>query len=129
MSGFVTCIPGLPPGAERFRAAFQAASLVMLPSLSDVSGPAVLEAWASGVPVIASPMGSGGELIDDGISGKLVMPFEFQSWVNCCEELLNERNRAVLEKMRSSGMAKARTLRWENRLEELKKIYDGILNV
>ena len=127
LSEMVTFIPGLPPGDECFRAAYQAASLVMLPSLCDVSGSAVLEAWAAGVPVIAAPVGSGGDLIEDEVSGKLITPFDFHSWVRCCEDLLNERNRANLEKMRSNAMAKARNLKWENRLFDLEKIYDEII--
>jgi len=125
----LTLIEGLPPGDERFQAAFQAASLVLLPSRYDVSGSAVLEAWAAGVPVIASPVGGGGDLIEDGVNGRLAAPQDFTAFVRCCEELLDERNRALLEKMRSSGFARCRELRWENRLAELIKIYNDILQI
>lgn len=124
----VTLIPGLPPGDECFRAAFQAASLVLLPSRFEVSASAVLESWAASVPVIASPVG-GGELIEDDVNGKVAHPYDFQSFVRGCEELLNENNRSSLEKMRSNGMMQARSLRWERRLEELMMIYNEVLQI
>ena len=124
----ITLIPGLPPGDECFRAAFQAASLLLLPSRYDVSASAVLEAWASGVPVIASPVGGGGDLIEDNCNGKLANPRNFQDFVRSCEFLLDERNRRELEKMRSDGMVRARSLRWERRLEDLMEIYKQILD-
>lgn len=128
MSNAVTLIPGLPPGDECFRAAFQAASLLLLPARYDVSASAVAEAWAAGVPVIASPVGGGGDLIDDDVNGKLANPHNFQEFVRGCEFLLDERNRRTLEKMRSDGMVHARSMRWERKLEELMEFYDQILD-
>ncbi len=126
----VVLIPGLPPGDERFRAAFHAASLVLLPAKYDVSASAVLEAWAAGVPVIASPAGSGGDLIVDKENGRIADPQDFRQWVKCCEELLSERQRSTNEKMRSAGRSKALELLWEKRIDELVEIYQisGILN-
>ena len=129
LENVVSVIPGLPPGDECFRAAFQASSLVILPSRFDVSGSAVLEAWAASVPVIAAPVGCGGELIEDGVNGRLVNPRDLAGMIKTCEELLDERNRSACEKMRSNGMMKARNLRWERRLEELTDIYKSILNI
>ena len=108
LSGMVKIIPGLPPGDERFKAAYQAASLVLLPSRYETAASAVLEAWAAGVPVVASPAGSGGEIITDKVNGRLVPVRDFHEWVSCCEELLDERNRSALEKMRSAARAEAR---------------------
>lgn len=126
----VVLIPGLPPGDERFRAAYHASSLVLLPAKYDVSAPAVLEAWAAGVPVIASPAGAGGDLIIDNENGRVADPQDFRQWVKCCEELLSERQRATNEKMRSAGRSKALELLWEKRIDELVEIYQisGILN-
>ena len=124
----VLIIPGLPPGDERFRAAFHAASLVLLPAMDDVSSSAVLEAWAAGVPVVASPVGGGG-MIADNVNGRVAEPGKFADWVKCCEDLLSERNRSANEKIRSAGRAEAMKLVWEKRIDELVEIYriNGIL--
>ena len=124
----VKVIPGLPPGDERFRAAYQAASLVLLPARFEVSASAVLEAWSAGVPVVASPAGSGGEIITDKVTGRLVPVRDFQEWVSCCEELLNDRNRKELEKMRSAARSEAKKYAWRERLNELLNIYKDVIN-
>ena len=124
----VKVIPGLPPGDERFRAAYQTASLVLLPARFEVSASAVLEAWSAGVPVVASPAGSGGEIITDTVTGRLVPVRDFQEWVSCCEELLNDRNRKELEKMRSAARIEAKKYAWRERLNELLNIYKDVIN-
>ena len=124
---FVTCIPGFPPGDEFFKAAYQASSLVLLPSRYDVGGAAVLEAWSAGVPVVVSPVGCGGELVVDGENGRVVPVSDFPQWVSSCCELLDERNRSLLEKMRSSARNTARSLSWDKRLEKLLEIYQNCI--
>ena len=127
LDDFVTCIPGFPPGDEFFKASYQAASLVLLPARYDVGGAAVLEAWSAGVPVVVSPVGCGGELVVDGENGRVAPPGEFQQWINCCCELLDERNRSQLEKMRSNGRNAARSLNWEKRLDMLLEFYQNCI--
>lgn len=124
----VTLIPGLPPGDESFRAAFQTASLVLLPSRYDVSAAAVLEAWAAGVPVIVSPAGAGGELVEDYVNGRVLKLTEIQPWVAACEDILNEKNRPQMEKMRIAGLEKVRSLNWTNRLEKLREVYEDVIS-
>ena len=124
LEAFVTCIPGFPPGDEFFKAAYQTSSLVLLPARYDVGGAAVLEAWSAGVPVVVSPVGCGGELVVDGENGRVVPLSDFSQWVSSCCDLLDERNRALLEKMRSSGRNTARSLSWDKRLEKLLEIYE-----
>ena len=128
LNNTVKVIPGLPPGDERFRAAYQTASLVLLPARFEVSASAVLEAWSAGVPVVASPAGSGGEIITDKVTGRLVPVRDFQEWVSCCEELLNDRNRKELEKMRSAARSEAKKYAWRERLNELLNIYKDVIN-
>ena len=129
LNNLVKVIPGLPPGDERFKAAFQASSLVLLPARYEVSAAAVLEAWAAGVPVVAAPAGSGGELISDKVNGRLVPVRDFHEWVSCCEELLDERNRSALEKMRSTARSEAKKYRWSERLRELSAIYEEVISL
>ena len=128
LNSLVKIISGLPPGDERFKAAYQSSSLVLLPSRYDVSANSVLEAWAAGVPVVAAPVGSGGELITDKVNGRLVPVRDFHEWVNCCEELLDERNRSAVEKMRSMAANEAKKYRWSEHLQELFAIYQEVIS-
>ncbi len=62
--GDVADVPGL----------LRRASLLILPSLSEGMPVAVLEAMASGLPVIATDVGGTPEVVDHGVTGVLVPP-------------------------------------------------------
>ncbi len=53
-------------------AAFPAMDLFVLSSLSEGLSNTIMEAMASGVPVVATRVGGNAELIDDGVNGRLV---------------------------------------------------------
>jgi glycosyltransferase involved in cell wall biosynthesis len=57
---------------ENVQSYFQAADFFVLPSAREGLSNALLEAQASGIPVIATSIGAAPELIEDGISGLLV---------------------------------------------------------
>jgi glycosyltransferase involved in cell wall biosynthesis len=50
----------------------------------------VLEAFAAGVPVIASRIGGLPELIEDGVNGLLVEPDDPVGWLRAVEELMDD---------------------------------------
>ena len=70
----VTIITGVPPDSALLPAAYHAASAFLLPSLHEPFGIVVLEAWSSGAPVIASPVGGLKTLIRDGETGFFAPP-------------------------------------------------------
>lgn len=53
----VYVIPGYPPGDPRLASAFAAAEMFVLPTDHEPFGIVILEAWASGCPVIATKVG------------------------------------------------------------------------
>ena len=65
----VTILKGVPPDSSLLPAAYHTASAFLLPSLHEPFGIVVLEAWSSGAPVIASPVGGLKTLIRDGETG------------------------------------------------------------
>jgi glycosyltransferase involved in cell wall biosynthesis len=69
ISDRVTLIPGLSPQDETLLDAYRAASIFCLPSVHEPFGIVALEAWAAGLPVIASRIGGLGTLVTDGEDG------------------------------------------------------------
>lgn len=53
----VHVVPGYPPGDPRLASAFAAAEMFVLPTDHEPFGIVILEAWASGCPVIATKVG------------------------------------------------------------------------
>lgn len=53
---------------------YRAADAVLLPTLGENQSLATLEAMASGLPVITTPIPAQAELIQDGLTGRLVPP-------------------------------------------------------
>ncbi|MDQ6638717.1 MAG: glycosyltransferase family 1 protein, partial [Pseudomonadota bacterium] len=62
---------GVQRGAE-LAAHYASADLFLFPSLSDTFGNVVMEALASGLPVVSFAVAAAAEHVDDGVSGRLV---------------------------------------------------------
>jgi glycosyltransferase involved in cell wall biosynthesis len=63
-----------PGHCEDVASTLSDADIFVLPSRSDASPNAVIEAMAAGMPIVASNVGGIGELVDDGRTGLLVQP-------------------------------------------------------
>lgn len=57
LDGRVLIIPGLPPDDPLLPSAYRAAEIFVLPTAHEPFGIVILEAWAAGVPVIATRIG------------------------------------------------------------------------
>jgi glycosyltransferase involved in cell wall biosynthesis len=95
---------------------------LIVPSLShEGAGKVVLEAYAAGVPVLASRAGGLPEVVQDGISGLLVPPGDPAALVEAVEHLLDD---PASERMGEAGWAL-----WEKRyspehgLARLEEVY------
>ena len=64
--------------------------LFVLPSTSDTSSIALLEAMACGTPVVATRAGGLPEVVDDGVTGRLVEPGDPAALVRTLDELLGD---------------------------------------
>jgi teichuronic acid biosynthesis glycosyltransferase TuaC len=67
-----------------------AASLLCLPSLNEGTPNVVVEALASGVPVVASRVGGIPDLVRDGENGMLVPPTDVHALANALDAVLNQ---------------------------------------
>jgi glycosyltransferase involved in cell wall biosynthesis len=65
---------GLDPNAPALMALYRSADIFVFPTLADVLPLAIMEAMASGLPVITTDVGAIREQIEDGVTGSLIPP-------------------------------------------------------
>jgi glycosyltransferase involved in cell wall biosynthesis len=88
---------------------YNAASILVLPSLEEGFGLPVVEAMACGTPVVCSDRGSLPEVL--GAAGRYFDPYQEQTLVRVLQEVLG--NDALRVEMSRSGLARSEEFRWE----------------
>jgi glycosyltransferase involved in cell wall biosynthesis len=117
---------GLVP-ADAVPALLRRARALLVPSLWDDAAPrSVTEAFAAGVPVLASRIGGLPEIVRDGESGLLVTPGESDQWVAAVERLTDDRESEWL----GAGALELWSARHrpEHSLERLQSAYAAALS-
>ena len=120
----LTVIPGLPPDDPRLPAILHDAEVFVLPSLHEPFGIAALEAWAAGVPVIASAVGGLRDFIVHERNGLL-----FSS--GSVEELLADYRRlkndpALRRTLTANAAEDVRAYSWESITGRLLDLYEEL---
>jgi glycosyltransferase involved in cell wall biosynthesis len=105
----------------QYRAAFRGATAFVLPSDYEAFGLVLLEAMASGVPVIATAVGGVPEVLDRGRAGRLVPPGDVEALAAALREVLHDR--PLQEELRSNGLARVERYRWERSVEAHRALY------
>jgi glycosyltransferase involved in cell wall biosynthesis len=82
------------------------ADIFVLPSLTEGTPKAMLEAMAYGLPIIASRVGGIPEIIRDGVEGVLVTPQDQEGLVNALKHLAQDRQ--LLTAMGQAARARSR---------------------
>jgi len=100
---------------------YASADIFCFPSTTDTFGQVLLEAAASGLPVVAAAAGGAVELVRDGETGLLVEPDDPQAFADAVRALaLLPQRRAVLgAAARSHALAHT----WERSIDELRAAY------
>jgi glycosyltransferase involved in cell wall biosynthesis len=100
---------------------------LLFPTRCNEGGPrSVIEAYAAGVPVIATSLGALPEMVEHGISGLLVPPGGSDAWVDAVEALMD---RSTAERLGEGALDRwARQNSPERGLEELERAYLGALD-
>ena len=104
----------------------QAMDVFVLPSLGEGISNTVLEAMASGRPVIASAVGGNIELVEEGFNGSLVPTGDVQALSNALAALLRNDN----ERARQGLNARQRVCShfdWDRTVDAYLGVYDELL--
>jgi glycosyltransferase involved in cell wall biosynthesis len=113
-------------GGDRLAQVYASADLFMFASTTDTFGQVILEAQASGLPVLAVDAGGPAELIEDGRSGCLVAP-DAESLASALRGLA--RREAIRERLATGGLLAVGERSWPRSLDQLADGYARALAV
>jgi glycosyltransferase involved in cell wall biosynthesis len=105
--------------------AYASADLFMFTSVTDTSGQVILEAQASGLPVLAVGAGGPRDLIEDGRSGCLVPP-DAGALATALRGLA--RRAAIRDRLATGGLLSVRDRSWGRSLQQLAAGYARALD-
>jgi len=100
---------GVKRGAE-LAAHYASADVFLFPSLSDTFGNVVMEALASGLPVVAFDTAAPAEHVVDAVSGRLVAPGDEDAYIAAVTEMVAADT--DLAPMRAAAILAARRASW-----------------
>jgi glycosyltransferase involved in cell wall biosynthesis len=106
---------------ERLAAAYASADAFVFPSRTDTAGNVVLEAQASGLPVLVSGSGGPRENMVDGQTGHVVHDAAPEAWLHRLVPLLDHAR--YREAMGAAARRYAEGRTWERALEPLFRTY------
>jgi Glycosyl transferases group 1 len=107
-------------GTDALAATYASADLLLIGDPGDAFGDAVLEAHASGLPVLAVDAGAAAELIENGRTGCLVPPDP----AALAAAIVGLARRAtLLERLATGGLRATRARSWQGSLAALAGIY------
>ena len=126
LASHVTLIEGLPAGSQALVDAYHAADVLLLPSIHEPFGIVVLEAWAAGLPVIASRVGGLPALICDGEDGVLCDAHDSQVFAQAIRAVLVESTYG--RRLGLAGQRKAQEqYSWDAVTEQVIRIYEDAM--
>ncbi len=107
---------------EQLARVYASADLLVFPDATATFGRSILEAQASGLPVLAVDAGGGAELIQSGRSGCLASP----SAPSLAAAIYGLARRPPLrERLATGGLAAVREHSWERALDRLAEVWEA----
>jgi glycosyltransferase involved in cell wall biosynthesis len=103
----------------------RALDLSLLPSVNEPFGRVIVESMAIGTPPLVSDVGSGPELVEDGISGRLLPPDRPELWATAAAELLADPSE--LARMSAGAQERAAGFGDAAQIRGVLAVYDRVL--
>jgi glycosyltransferase involved in cell wall biosynthesis len=110
---------------EELPATYAAASVLVNPSLSESFGMTVVEAMASGLPVIATKVGGQEDLVIDGTTGLLTEPEDSAELVDALSRIRRDPDGA--RRMGAAGKQQAQVYDWNRIASETIGLYSRLI--
>jgi phosphatidylinositol alpha-mannosyltransferase len=109
-------------------AAYRSAKIMISPALGMESfGIVLVEAMASGVPVVASDIPGYRAVVEDGIQGMLFPPGDHRALANTLKRLIEDE--VIRGAMAESALARAAVFSWENLVEDVEAAYKDAVSI
>ena len=103
---------------------YQEASIFVLPSFNEGMSNAMLEALASGLPLIATNTGGTSELVEEGINGLVIKMKDSQDLADKIEILMKDED--LRKRMGEASRKKAEAMSWEKVAKDYDELYRKI---
>lgn len=117
-------INGLPAGGDLLLSAFKASTFFVLPSIHEPFGIVILEAWASGIPVIASKVGGIPGFTEDNVN---ILHFESENEDILLEKMnLLNSNEELQEKLTTNASTSVQRYDWSRITKDLIDLYNSL---
>jgi glycosyltransferase involved in cell wall biosynthesis len=100
----------------------RALDLTLLPSWDEPFGLATVESMALGTPPLVSDVGAGPEIVEDGVSGRLLPPRRPELWAAAAAQLLRDRD--GLQRLAEGGPPAAARFRDDVHAREMLLVYE-----
>ncbi|HKX68709.1 MAG TPA: glycosyltransferase family 4 protein [Intrasporangium sp.] len=107
--------------SEEVQQAMAKADVVVVPSRKEAFGIVVLEAWASGTPVVVTSRGGPGELVVDGMTGLVVDPEDINALAAAIDRVLSEPSTG--RRLAAGGLNSVQEYTWERVARDYDRIY------
>ncbi len=111
---------------EYYRFIAERRGIFVNPSLIEPFGLTILEAMASGLPVVATKYGGPSDIIKDGFNGLLIDPRDSNDMARKMKKLI--QNKAFWNRVSRNGIKFARkNFTWESSAEKYLKVFKGVI--
>jgi sugar transferase (PEP-CTERM/EpsH1 system associated) len=116
----------VPGDRDDIPALLRVFDIFVLPSLGEGISNTILEAMASGLPVVATRVGGNPELVQDGVTGRLVPSADPAAMAEALSELLAQPE--LLARFGTAGRERAvQEFSIEHMVERYSQVYDALL--